>query len=96
MVRINCAARNEELTAWTVNNQTFADLPKQIHGSLDYRGSHLDVVMSFTATVRRMSSWSSWLGSYVFTTPYLQGERSTVSLSLIFSKTQLTQVVRAI
>lgn len=51
--------------------------------------------MSFTATVRRMSGWSSRLGLYLFTTPYLQGERSTVSFTffLIFSTTQPTKQV---
>lgn len=52
VVRINCAARNEELTAWMANNQTFAGSPKQIHGSLDSRGGHLELGVSFTATVR--------------------------------------------
>lgn len=77
MGRINCAARNEELTARTANNQNLCSLPKHIHRI--YRGSHLEVVMSFPATIRRMSSCCSWLGSFLFAPPYLQGELSTVS-----------------
>lgn len=84
MVGINCAARNEELTAWTANNQTLAALPKQIHRSLGYRGSHLEVVIhSHSQEDEQLKLLAGFILVYYALPP---GEKGTVSLTLIFLK----------
>lgn len=92
MVCINCAARNEELTARRANNQTY------LSKSTDAWTTGAAVFRRWCPSQPRSGGWAAGAAgaSYLFTTAHLQGELCTVFVTLT-SKTQLSeQAVRAI